>query len=257
MRKARKPDQETIESLLASLALTTASREIAKLLKESEGASYTEFLRRVLACERDARQERRRNGMIKRSRLGGARGLAELDYSKRKDVKPALLAELGTCRFVEEKRNVVLVGPPGTGKTTLGQALALAAAMEGYSMNATLGREMLDDMRAAESDGSSRRISRRYLRPEILLIDEVWPQEPWQGPLLFRVVAARHKKASIVFVSNVAFERWKDGFTHEPMAVATLDRLLDQATVLRFSGESYRKPREVVDMPTDAHEKRN
>ena len=250
MRKARKTDEETIESLLGSLSLTTASRDIAKLLRESEGVGYTEFLRRVLACERDARQERRRDRMLKRSRLGGARGLAELDYSKHKNMKPALLAELGTCRFVEEKRNVILAGNPGTGKRTLGQALALAAAMEGYSVHATSGDEMLVDMRAAESDGSTRRISRRYLRPDLLLIDEFWPQEPWQGPLLFRVVSARHKKASIVFVSNVAFERWKDGFAHEPMAVATLDRLLDQATVLRFGGESYHKPREVVDMLT-------
>jgi len=257
MRKARRPDQETIESLLASLALTTASRDIAKLLKESEGASYTEFLRRVLACERDARQERRQDRMLKRSRLGEARGLAELDYSKHKDMKPALLAELGTCRFVEEKRNVVLVGKPGTGKRTLGQALTLAAAMEGYSVHATSGDEMLDDLRAAESDGSARRVSRRYLRPDLLLIDEFWPQEPWQGPLLFRIVAARHKKASIVFVSNVAFESWKDGFKHEPMAVATLDRLLDQATVLRFSGESYHKPREVVDILTPNDPKRD
>ena len=250
MRKARRPDEETIESLLGSLSLTRASRDIGKLLRESEGVGYTEFLRRVLVCERDARQERRRDRMIKRSRLGGARGLAELDFSKRKELKPALLAELGACRFVEERRNVVLVGQPGTGKSTLGQALALAAAMEGYSVHATSGDEMLDDLRAAESDGSKRRVSRRYFRPDLLLIDEVWPQQVWQGPLLFRVVAARHQKGAIVFVSNVAFERWKDGFTHEPMAVATLDRLLDQATVLRFSGESYRKPREVIDIVT-------
>jgi DNA replication protein DnaC len=94
---------------------------------------------------------------------------------------------------------------------------------------------------------------RRYLKPDVLLCDEFGddPFTPAQTSHLFRVVAARHRVGSIVLTANTGFSRWKALFPSEAVAVATVDRLVDGASILRFTGTSFRTPREIVGAPLD------
>ena len=114
--------------------------------------------------------------------------------------------------------------------------------------------EMLEDLQSSHADGSFKRALRRYVKPDVLLLDE-FAYDPLGADAtkyLFRVVAARHHQGSIVLTANTGFEDWKKLFPSESAAVATVDRLVDNATILRFTGKSSRQPKEICGAPLDS-----
>ena len=112
---------------------------------------------------------------------------------------------------------------------------------------------MIEEIHASHIDGTFKRALRRYAKPQLLLLDE-FAHEPLDARAtgyLYRVVAARYGQASIVLTAHTGFTKWQDLFPSEAMAVATVDRLVDRATILRFTGKTYRAPHEVVGAPLD------
>lgn len=112
---------------------------------------------------------------------------------------------------------------------------------------------MLEDLQASQADRTYKWALRRYTKPQVLLLDE-FAYEPLDikaTTYLFRVVAARHGQGSIILTANTGFTHWKTLFPSEVMAVATVDRLVDRATILRFTGRSHRGPHEVVGAPLE------
>jgi DNA replication protein DnaC len=248
-------DHNEVERLARELGLTALPEALPGLLRraEQEGLAYGVFARELLSVEGLARRERRVNRQLKRSRLGTIDGLEGFDYSARPDLEPRMLKELLACRFVEEHRNIACLGRPGLGKTRVAKALAHAACLRGYSVRFTLAADMLEDLHAAQADNSFRLLLRRYTKPDVLVLDEVdfGPLDNELAGYLFRVVAARHRRGTIVLTANSGFSKWTSLFPSEPQAVATVDRLVDQATILRFSGKSFRQPRDVHGAPLE------
>ncbi len=112
---------------------------------------------------------------------------------------------------------------------------------------------MLEDLHASQADGTFKRAFRRYIKPEVLLLDD-FDSEPFTAKAtnyLFRVVSARHRQVSIVLTANTGFTKWKTLFPSEATAVATADRLVDAATILRFTGKSFRQLRHIVGAPLE------
>jgi DNA replication protein DnaC len=108
--------------------------------------------------------------------------------------------------------------------------------------------EMLEDLHASLADGTLRRTFSRYEKPAVLYCDE-FGYEPFDAEAtkyLFRLVSARHGQSSILLAANTGFKSWKNFFPSEAQAVATVDRLIDNATILRFTGKSFRRPKEVI-----------
>jgi DNA replication protein DnaC len=242
------PLQE-LQAAACELGLTSLAEQLPCLLERAEkgACAYTDFARALLQTERFARQERRVERTLKRARLGSVEDLESFDFSTRPKLEARIVKELCTCRFIEERRNVLCLGRPGLGKTRIAKTIARAACLAGYSVLFVNTATMLEDLHGSLIDSTQNRAMRRYTKPRLLVCDE-FGYEPFDAKAtkyLFRLVSARHRQGSIILTSNTGFTRWKNLFPSEAAAVSTVDRLVDRATILRFTGIGYRKPKDI------------
>ncbi len=260
MSHIRRPQNPTdpsheILQMAHDLNLTSLAENLMPLLQqaEQENPSFSDFVRRLLQAEYQARKERRLKRILKRSNLGTVTGLEGFDWSARPKLDPRVLKELCNCHFVEQRRNILLFGRPGTGKTRIAKTLAHAACLADYTVLGVNTAAMLEELDASLVDNTFNRCFRRYTKPSVLLLDEFGYEAftAKQTNYLFRIVSARYQQGTIILTANVGFSYWKKLFPSEAMAVATVDRLVDDATILRFTGKSFRAPREIIGDPLE------
>lgn len=241
--------------VLVELSLTTLARELPSLLAHAEqsGPAYSDFLRRALEVEREARAGRKVQRRLRWSRLGAHASLEGFDFTARPQLSPQVVRELLNCRFIEEKRNVILVGRPSTGKTTVARAIGHAACQLGYSVYYVSMEEMLQTLHASRADRTYRKVFRRIEQPDLLILEDAgFSSIDRDGANeLFRVVGARHHERSTMVVTNLPFTKWEEILPSPAQAVAICERLIDQATILRFGGKPFRRPRDVYGAPLD------
>jgi DNA replication protein DnaC len=246
---------ERLEALLVELDLTTLARELANLLRAAEEAkpAFSEFLRQALEIEASARHARKIQRRLRWSRIGAVMPLNDFDFASRPQLSAAVVKELATCRFVEERRNVILVGKPSTGKTSIAKILGQAACERGLSVYYVTMVDMLASLHAARADGTYRKTLRRVVMPQLLLVDDAGfaALDRESTNELFRVVCERYRQRSMVVVTNLPFRRWGEFLSSPEQAVAIADRLIDGATILRFGGPPFRKPRDIHGAPLD------
>lgn len=255
-KKTSDPPLEELQSLAHSLNLTALRDKLPHLLARAEELelSYSDFALEMLRYEHTTRQSRRLTRNLKRSGLTDLNdGLDDFDFSIRPKLEPRVVKELLNCRWVGEKRNIICVGRPGLGKTRILDALARAACLQGFTVTKVVTAQMLEEIHASHADHSFKRTFRRFDKPEVLYCDE-FGYDPFDSnatKYLFRLVSSRHRQRPILLAANTGFRGWKRFFPSEAQAVATVDRLIDNATILRFTGKSWRTPKEIVGASSD------
>ena len=205
-------------------------------------APYAELLADLLGAEAAARRQRYLTTRTRLAHLPFQRTLAQFDFRFQPSIDERQVRELATMAFVAEAANVLLLGPPGVGKTHLAVALGLQAIEQGHGVYFARAHDLMEDLRRAQAEHRLDRRLRVYLAPKVLIIDEfgVWPYDRSAATALFTLISARYERGSVILTSNKGFAEWGEVLGDPVVATAILDRLLHHSHVLNIRGESYR-----------------
>jgi DNA replication protein DnaC len=231
-------------SPLVQLGLRHLGQALPSLLDEArqQQVSYETFLYRALAVEAQARHARLLQRRSQAAHLPARKSLDAFDFSFQPGLSEHQVRELASLSFVQTATNIVILGPPGVGKTHLVVALAWRALEAGYSAYFTTLAALVEDLDSAGPRDTVRHRLRFYARAKVLVIDEIGYTRlsPKQAQLLFELVNARYEVGSLLLTSNKSFTEWGPLLGDEVLASALLDRLLHHAEVLAINGPSYR-----------------
>jgi len=226
------------------LSVARAQLDSASQRAAADHWSYSHFLGYLLEAELAARHEQSVRLNLRFSRLPYIKRIAEFDFAAQPSIDRRIIDELATGRFFAEGRNIVLLGPPGVGKTHLAIALGVMTAEIGHRIYFTTAIELARRLTKAMKENRLSREIKNLVRPTVLIVDEVGylSLDRAQASLLFQVICQRYERQhSIIVTSNKAFADWGDVFAGDPiMASAALDRLLHRSTVINVRGDSYR-----------------
>ena len=209
---------------------------------QADTMGYLEFVDLLLGEEVGLREGRRFRAALKLSGLPHHKGLDAFDFTFQPELDPRKVRDLAALEFVAAHDNIALLGPPGVGKTHLAVALAVAACSAGYSVYFTSLDEAVRQLRAAETAGRFAKKLQTYLRPAVLVLDEVGylPLDRAAANMVFQLISRRYERGSVILTSNKAFSEWGHVFADDVLATAILDRLLHHCHVISINGPSYR-----------------
>jgi DNA replication protein DnaC len=230
---------------LRSLRLSGLLESLDLRLKEAQKTSlgYMEFLHLLFQDELERREVKKIQNRLSKACFEGEKTLEGFDFAFNPKMNPKRIRDLATCLFIEKQEHVLFYGPAGVGKTHLAQALGHAACRKGYDVLFTKAVKLFRSLLAARADHSWERRIKKYLSPDLLIIDDfgLTTLNPVQAEDFYEIVTERHQRASTIITSNRPPQDWIPLFPDPVMANSALDRLAHHAHHIVLEGESYRK----------------
>lgn len=241
---------------MSTLLIDDQIRMLSKQLKIPTFVNYSEILRRtdpdsdfgelllaLMKAEYEQRQENQNYRRLKQAGFPFTKTLDELDITRYNgQISEIFVNELASCKFIREHRNITMLGNPGRGKTHMAIGLGLKACSLGMTVLFKNAASLSTELTEAKDNYSLGRLEKKIQRADLLILDEMGyvSFDRYQSELLFKIIADRSERGSIIITTNLPFSEWTSLFENTAMVAAMIDRLTFQSYVLDMNGESYR-----------------
>ena len=235
---------EALQTTLKTLRLSGLLQSLDVRLQEAagNGLTHAEFLELILQDELLVRKERQIQRRIKAAVFRELKTLEDFDWQFNSSIKKKQIYDLASCRFICECRDCLFLGPPGTGKSHLVQAIGYQAIKSGFTVRYRSIFDTVRDFLHDEAFAGQDNVMAKYLKPDLLIIDDMGIKQlpKRSGEYLFEIIMRRYETKSTIMTSNRPLEDWGKLLGDVPSATAILDRFLHHAEIITITGRSYR-----------------
>ena len=234
---------QTIELYAKQLRLPAFNHYTDVIRQLGNNKSYEDFLIALMKIELDSRMESSQKRKIQATNFPYMKTIDELDCSRFEHFTEAFVHELASCDFVSKRQNIVMIGNPGTGKTHLSIALGIKACMQGMNVKFYTAANLSNELIEAQEYKKLMKIEKQLSKTDLLIIDELsyLTFNRHQSELLFKVIADRAERRSVIVSTNLKFSDWVTMFENTTMVTALIDRLTFRSHVLNMNSDnSYR-----------------
>lgn len=233
-----------IEEKMKQFKLVDMRQQFRDLIAEAEQASlgYMDFLVQLLSVEEEGKAARRAQMLMGKANFDMPSVLGDIDYSFNPSLDKSRIEELGKLHFLDAHENIIIIGPPGVGKSMVATGIGRNACAAGKKVLFVNAKELVDRLYAEMFAGRLAETLERLNRVNLLIIDELSyiNMDRERESLFFQIIRQRYEKSSLLITTNLPIGRWNELFTGQLAATAILDRLLHHCHVLSITGESYR-----------------
>ena len=237
-------DTEYIDAMMKRFKLVDMREQYRDLILEAEASSmgYEAFLKRLMSVEETGKKNRRAEKLRLEARFEKENRLEEIDYGFNQTLDREKISELGRHDFIRANENVIIIGPPGVGKSMIATGIGMNAVNAGYRVLFINAKDLVDRLYEKMQEGELRETLWKLDKIPLLIIDELsyLKMDRERESLFFQVIRQRYEKNSLIITTNLPMGRWDELFTGKLAATAILDRLVHHCHVLSITGDSYR-----------------
>ncbi len=235
---------QAIKTKLKDFKLSGIYNSLEERLSYAQDKSlgYSEFLEILLEDEKTNRRDNSYKKRYSKAKLPAYKSTEDFNFGFQPSIDKKIINDCLTCNFIREKKNIVFIGKPGTGKTHLSIAFGIQALKKGYKVLFTSVSEMLNALHMSKADNSYYQKIQQYLVPDLLILDELGFKKlpEYNVNDFFEIISKRYEHGSVIITTNKTFEQWEDIFADSILAAAILDRIVHYSTIIKINGPSYR-----------------
>lgn len=209
---------------------------------KAAGLDYMDFLIRLLSIEEEGKNARRQERLLEQAHFDTCAALVDIDYGFNPSLDKDKIEELGRLHFLKRRENIIIIGPPGVGKSRIATGIGINACHAGKKVLFVNAKELVDTLYADMISGRLGNTLSRLQKIDLLIIDELSyiKMDRERESLFFQIIRQRYEKSSLIITTNLPMGRWDELFTGQLAATAILDRLLHHCHILSITGDSYR-----------------